>query len=131
MTADIIIQKLISIGYQVRTDGRDILLKADRDPDPVLVTPLLAELRQCKAEAVCLLQGRRAEWPIEVKNLIDQFLISPIPEAPFQLNSCVKVINTDLFYDALRQDIKAGLRGPRARTGALQCDLIDLKRTLQ
>ena len=46
MTADIVIQKLMSIGYQVQTDGQDILLKADRDPDPVLVTPLLAELRR-------------------------------------------------------------------------------------
>lgn len=126
MNAGVIIQKLKSIGYQVQTDGQDILLKADRDPDPVLVTPLLAELRQCKAEVVSLLKSRCTVWPADVKALLDWFIISPTQEAPFQLNRHTRVIDADLFYDALRQDIEAGPRGPRAKYGALQSDLRDL-----
>jgi hypothetical protein len=131
MNADMVIQKLMSIGYQVQTDGHDILLKADRDPDPDVATLLFSELRRCKAEAVTLLQRdkdtRRAEWPAEVKALIDRFIISTVPESPFQLNAHTHVIDADLFYATLRRDIETGPNGPRARYGALQCDLMDLR----
>ena len=127
MTAEIVIQKLMCIGYRVQTDGDDIILKADLDPDPVLAIPLIAELKQCKTEAVSLLKRRIVEWPADVKNLIDQFLISPTPESPFQLNRHTTVIDAGKFYSALRRDIEAGPKGPRARTGAIQCDLRDLQ----
>lgn len=130
MNAEIVIQKLISIGYQIRTDGQDILLNADRDPDPEVATLLLAELKRCKTEALRLLQGKAEAWPAETRTLIERFLISPIPEAPFQLNACARVINAELFYAALRRDIAAGPTGPRARTGALQGDLKELQAKL-
>jgi hypothetical protein len=141
MTAEMVMQKLKSIGYQIRTDGQDILLSADHDPDPELATILLSDLKQCKAEAVRLLQmgtnatsndmvrsgsRRSAAWPPDVKSLIDWFLISTTPEAPFHLNSCTRVINSEVFYAALRREIEAGPRGTRARYGALQSDLRDL-----
>lgn len=131
MTADIVIQKLKSIGYQVQTDGQDILLKADRDLDPEVAAPLLSELRRCKADAVTLLQRDRVtphtEWSAEVQALIDKFLSSPSPEAPFLLNGHTRVVDADLFYITLRRDIEAGPNGPRARYGAVQCDLRDLQ----
>ena len=126
MTAHLVIEKLKSIGYQVRTDGRDILLSADRDPDPELATALLTELRHCKAEAVRLLQSKSEAWPAEVKTLVDWFLTATTQEAPFQLNSCTRVINSELFYAALRREIERGPSGARARYGTLQGDLVDL-----
>jgi len=126
MTAHLVLEKLKSIGYQVRTDGRDILLSADRDPDHEQATALLRELRYCKAEAVRLLQGSAEAWPAEARTLIERFLISPTQEAPFQLNPCTRVINSDVFYACLRREIETGPRGPRARYGALQADLQDL-----
>ena len=121
MNADMVIQKLKSIGYQIRMDGREILLTADCDPDPAIATVLLLELKRCKPEAVRILN-----WTADEKTLIDQFLISPTHEAPFNLNACTRVINSEVFYAALRRDIEAGPRGTRARYGALQCDLQDL-----
>lgn len=127
MTADIVIQKLMSIGYQVQTDGKDILLKADRDPDPVLVTPLLAELRQCKAEAVSLLKSKCAAWPADVKALLDWFIILPTHDAPFHLEPHRHIVGPAKFFESLRREIETGPRGPRARMGTLQSDLRKLK----
>jgi len=131
MKAATVIQKLKSIGYKIQTDGQDILLSADCDPDPNLATILLADLKECKAEAVRLLQGKSEAWPAEVQTLIDWFLTSPTPEAPFQLNSCTRVVNSELFYAALQREIETGPRGPRARYGALQDDLRNLYAKLQ
>ena len=126
MTAHLVLEKLKSIGYQVRTDGRDILLTTEGDPDPVLATALLAELRCCKQEAVRILQGTAEAWPAETRILIERFLISPIPQAPFHLNGHTRVLNSELFYAALRREIENGPRGARARHGALQADLRDI-----
>ena len=122
MNAHLVLEKLKSIGYQVRTDGRDILLNADRDPDPEQATALLAELRCCKQEAVRLLQG----WPAESRTLLDWFRTAPTQEAPFHLNGHTRVLNSEVFYAALWREIESGPRGARARHGALQADLRDL-----
>ena len=122
MNAELVLGKLRSIGYQIRTDGKDIILTAEKDPDPEQAVALLAELRACKQEAVQILQG----WPVEVQTLLDWFRSAPIPQAPFQLNACTTVINADAFYAALRREIESGPRGARARHGALQSDLRDL-----
>ena len=122
MNAQLVIEKLKAIGYQVRTDGKDILLTAENDPPAEQAAALLADLKRCKAEAVRLLQG----WPAETRTLIERFIISPIPQAPFQLNPCTRVINAEMFYAVLRREIEAGPRGARARYGALQADLADL-----
>lgn len=122
MNAELVLGKLRSIGYQIRTDGKDIILTTEKDPDPEQATALLAELRRCKAEAVWILQG----WPAETQTLLDWFRTVPTPEAPFQLTACTTVINADTFYAALSREIEAGPRGTRAWTGALQGDLADL-----
>jgi hypothetical protein len=126
MKAEVVIQKLKSIGYHVRTDGRDILLSADHDPDPEMATSLLAELKRCKVEAISILKDKAEVWPAETRTLIERFLISPIQEAPFHLNRHTLVINSEVFYAALRREIENGPRGARARYGTLQGDLRDL-----
>jgi hypothetical protein len=131
MSASTVIEKLKAIGYHLQVDGTDILLTAEREPPAELAMTLLAELKKCKAEAVLLLQNKTAAWPAEVQTLIEWFRDAPTPEAPFHLNEYRRVINTDLFYEALRRDILAGPRGARARTGALQDDLRELKNRLQ
>ncbi|MCG2740396.1 MAG: hypothetical protein L6300_09185 [Syntrophaceae bacterium] len=122
MNAELVLGKLRSIGYQIRTDGKDIILTAEKNPDREQATALLAELRCCKQEAVQILQG----WPVEVQTLLDWFRSAPIPQAPFQLNACTTVINADTFYAALRREIESGPRGARARYGTLRGDLVDL-----
>lgn len=127
MNAQVVIEKLKLIGYHIRTDGRDILLTAEKDPDHEQAAALLAELRCCKQEAVLILQG----WPAETKTLLEWFRTAAIPDAPFHLNACTRVLNSEVFYAALRREIKSGLRGARARQGALQGDLRDLQAKLQ
>jgi hypothetical protein len=128
MSASTVIEKLRSIGYQIRIDGDDILLTADVEPPAELAMSLLAELKKCKQEAVALPQSKDAAWPAEVQTLIEWFRTAPTQEAPFHTNGHTKVIDAGLFYKALRRDILAGPRGPRARTGALQDDLRELHR---
>jgi len=125
MKTEMVLEKLRSIGYQIRVDGEDILLTADRDPvDPALVTALLAELKRCKVDAVRLLN---MAWPAETKTLLEWFAAAPAKEAPFHLSACVRVLDAELFYETLRRDIERGPRGPRARTGALRDDLSKLQ----
>ncbi|MFH1672934.1 MAG: hypothetical protein ABIF87_05865 [Pseudomonadota bacterium] len=121
-SAELVLEKLKAIGYQIRTDGKDVILSAEKDPNHEQAAALLAELRSCKQEAVQILQG----WPVEVQTLLDWFRSAPIPQAPFQLNACTTVMNADTFYAALRREIESGPRGARARYGTLQCDLVDL-----
>ena len=57
MNAEVVILKLRSIGYRIRTDGKDILLNADREPhDEEMVINLLTELKKCKTEVMYILQ---------------------------------------------------------------------------
>jgi hypothetical protein len=142
MNPEIVIQKLRAIGYHIRTDGQDILLNAEHDPlDPELATILLTELQKCKADAVRMLKTGSSiissnifrpraigsvAWPAKVKDLLDWFMVSPIQEESFQLSTGIHVVNSELFYAALRRDIEVGPTGPRARSGALQDDIKEL-----
>jgi len=47
---------------------------------------------------------------------------------PFELHPGESVVDMEKFLEALRRDIDAGPQGPRARTGALQADVRELKR---
>jgi hypothetical protein len=141
MTAEVVIQKLRSIGYQIRTDGQDILLTSDRDPpDPELATRLLTELKKYKAEAVSILKGStaltekpqpeanmRAFWPLDDQSLIDWFSTLEPPTEPFYLESHRHIVAPSKFFASLQREIQTGPRGPRARMGTLQWDLRKLK----
>ena len=50
-------------------------------------------------------------------------LYEAVPSAPFQLDQARFVADPVAFLVRLYQDVQAGPRGPRARTGALQEDL--------
>lgn len=54
-----------------------------------------------------------------------------LPRQPFTLRPGHRVTDTDRFYAALDQDIRAGPTGVRARTPALQQDLADLLRQVE
>jgi hypothetical protein len=62
-------------------------------------------------------------WDEQTSQLIDWFEATDLPVAPFRLRSGVEVTDPQRFYESLRNDIEQGVRGTRARTGALQEDL--------
>jgi hypothetical protein len=143
MNAEIVIQKLKSIGYQIRMDGQDILLNSDNDPpDPELATNLLTELKKYKAEAVNILKmgdtitptektqsgaNMKTVWLPEVQSHVDWFATLKEPTEPFYLEPHRKIVDPVKYFSALWMDITAGPAGPRARMGSLQCDLRKLK----
>lgn len=62
-------------------------------------------------------------WDEQTSVLIDWFHSADLPVAPFRLRSGVEVTAPKKFYTSLRNDIEQGVKGARARTGALQEDL--------
>ncbi len=63
------------------------------------------------------------KWDAETAALIEWFLTTSPPRAPFTLTKAVVVAHPARWWEALRRDIAAGPHGPRARYGALQQDL--------
>jgi hypothetical protein len=64
-------------------------------------------------------------WDREMSELITWFqaALDRLPREPFALHPWARVDAPATFYAALQQDIAAGPRGARARTGALAADL--------
>jgi hypothetical protein len=64
-------------------------------------------------------------WDCAMSELISWFqaALNRLPREPFALHPWVRVDAPATFYTALQQDIAAGPRGARARTGALGTDL--------
>ena len=62
-------------------------------------------------------------WDEQTSALIDWFGSADLPVEPFRLRSGVEIRDPVKFYASLRNDIEQGVRGARARTGALQEDL--------
>lgn len=56
---------------------------------------------------------------------------SDLPEVPFQLNVCTKVTGKKIFLEALKRDIRKGIKGERARFGALQDDIRNLYKLIE
>jgi hypothetical protein len=69
----------------------------------------------------------KALWPPEVQSIVDWFMTLDLPTEPFFLEAHRHVVDPEKFFQSLRQDIEAGLDGPRARMGTLQYDLQKLK----
>jgi hypothetical protein len=145
MTPETVIEKLKSVGYQIRTDGKDIILTSDRDPiNAELVTNLLKELRKYKAEAVNILrmgnvtptekkqpgENVKASWPPEMQSLIEWFIKLEPPAAPFNQEPHIHVIDPAKYFSSLKQEIESGPNCPRGRNGALLCDLEALRKIL-
>jgi hypothetical protein len=69
----------------------------------------------------------KAEWPPEVQSLVDWFLAFDPPKESFYLVPHLLINNPMKFFQSLRLGIETGPKGPRARRGALQWDLRQLK----
>lgn len=66
-------------------------------------------------------------WVPEDQNLVDWFLSMDRPKEPFFLADHIRVNDPEKFFAALESEIMAGPNSPRARTGALQSDLMKLR----
>lgn len=76
----------------------------------------------------CAIHNAMNNWS-EKDLLIQWFLsVNSLPTEPFQLNSAVKVLDPKRFYAFLHEDIACGPKGIRAKFGALQNDLLCLKK---
>jgi hypothetical protein len=51
-----------------------------------------------------------------------------LPPVPFNLNRWTKVVDAGKMLKHLQADIRLGPNGPRARYGAIQHDVVELKR---
>ena len=94
-------------------------------PEP-LSEDLVDRIRQHKPEVIAILTSpglQASGWDSETAELIRWFSGAEPPTKPFELSKGVTVANPAHFWEALRRDIAAGPRGPRARYGALQQDL--------
>ena len=69
----------------------------------------------------------KTEWPPEVQSLVDWFLAFDPPKESFYLVPHLRIDNPVKFFQSLRLGVETGPRGPRARRGALQADLLNLK----
>jgi|GEM_PF-1191954 hypothetical protein len=74
-----------------------------------------------------VVEDKPVDWTNEEQQLIERFRNrTDRPKPPFNLDRARKVTH-EKFYERLEGDISCGPRGPRARTGALQNDLIILE----
>lgn len=74
--------------------------------------------------------NNKNHWSGEMQELIAWFRAAPRPTEPFYLAAHLKVINPANFFAALEREIEAGQESPRARTGALQSDLLSIRNYL-
>lgn len=94
-------------------------------PEP-LPEELVDRIRRHKPEVIALLTRPVSEdsgWDTEAATLIEWFLKTEPPGEPFEISKGIVIARPAVWWAALRQDIAAGPRGPRARYGALQQDL--------
>tara|TARA_R100000655_G_C2969002_1_gene190052 strand:- start:250 stop:498 length:249 start_codon:yes stop_codon:yes gene_type:complete len=68
---------------------------------------------------------------ISEKELINRLMswalnleVGELPPTPWTFYSCLVVDNNEKFLKAIKQDIQHGPNGPRAKTGAIQADVI-------
>jgi len=141
-----LLSDLAVIGYEIFLEGNSIRYryrKPGSPPDTVKL--LIDELKKHKEEAVNILKmgdtitpteksqpqaDVKASWPPEVQSLVDWFATLKEPPEPFHLEAHRHIVDPEKFFRSLRQDIKAGPTGARARMGALQSDLRMLKARL-
>ncbi len=71
---------------------------------------------------------KKTGWTKEQQGLVDWFLSQrDLPKGPYPLRSGCTVMNHELFYERLRDEIAGGAGSPRSITGALFDDLRCLK----
>ncbi len=138
-----LLSDLAIVGYEIALEGDHLKLRYRKSGcPPDTVKPLIDELRKYKAEVVNILKMGSADapteksipqstmkivWPPDVQSLVDWFMIQGAPVEPFFLEPHLRVIDPGKFFESLRREIETGPIGPRARLGALQWDLRNLK----
>ena len=71
-----------------------------------------------------------AEWPAAAADFALLLTPDDLPRPPFRLNPWTEVRDAGKMLQWLRADVRRGPSGPRARYGALQRDLEELRRFL-
>lgn len=138
-----LLSDLAIVGYEIALEGDHLKLRYRKSGSPPdTVKPLIDELRKYKAEVVNILKMGSADtpaekskspsnvktvWPPDVQSRVDWFMIQGAPVEPFFLEPHLRVVDPGKFFESLRREIETGPRGPRARLGALQWDLRNLK----
>jgi hypothetical protein len=138
-----LLSDLATVGYEIFLEGDHLKLRYRKSGSPPdTVRPLIDELRKYKAEVVNILKMGSTDatteksdsqstvkvlWPPDVQSLVDWFMIQGAPVEPFFLEPHLRVIDPGKFFESLRREIETGPIGPRARLGALQWDLRNLK----
>lgn len=130
--------------------ARDIDLQAhngqlDIDaPAGALTDEILQRLRDAKAKLLMILgtaaapattdpNSRRAfpvavEWPAAAADFCLLLTVDDLPPVPFKLNGWSTITDVAKFLRRLQADTLRGPSGPRAFYGALQADLLELRR---
>ena len=67
------------------------------------------------------------DWPGAAADFVSLLTPDDLPDR-FELHQAVEVIDPAKFLRWFRQDIRRGPAGPRARWGAIQKDILTLKR---
>jgi len=138
-----LLSDLATVGYEIALEGGRVKLRYRKSGSPPdRVKPLIDELRKYKAEVMNILKtgssvatatktepqsNVKAVWTPDVQSLVDWFMIQGAPAEPFLLEPHLRVVDPGKFFESLRREIQTGPRGPRARLGALQWDLRNLK----
>ncbi|MCR9293451.1 MAG: hypothetical protein NXI32_12075 [bacterium] len=68
------------------------------------------------------------EWPAAAADFCLLLTPEDLPPVPFMLNAWTEVRDADKKLRSLRADIIRGPNSPRAFYGALQADLLELRR---
>ena len=68
------------------------------------------------------------KWPSDAADFVLLLTPDDLPAVPFQLNAWTEVRDAAKFLRSLRADIRRGPSGPRAFYGAIQADLLELRR---
>jgi tubulysin polyketide synthase-like protein len=143
MNAVALLKELQVCGIRLAADGERLRYEG---PAAAVTLEILQKLTAAKPELLAFLVGEQragpwqlvfspagaqpcgaepAAWDAETDRLIAWFVShqSELPQAPFHLARGIEVTDRERFCAAIRQDIAAGPRGPRARWGAVQTEL--------
>jgi len=117
---------LTIIGYEIVLEGKDIKLRYRGEGDPPEnAQALIAELRNCKVEAIAIL-ANQLDWSDHTKELIKWFKNAELPTEPFQVGRHKTISDPMKYYVVLAYDVEVGPTGSRARYGVLENDLQEL-----
>jgi hypothetical protein len=121
-----IIEIPVSVMLKLKGKVEEITPVADDKPSPKK-TSCTSKVDLTPAVIVDLV-APVSSWSLEMQSLVDWFVKLELEGImPFYLEPHIHVADPVKFFASLRREIETGPRGPRARLGALQADLLKLK----